>query len=230
MTSQTTADSLRGTSHAPPARSAAAGLSAPGSVKLRRRPRLALLGVLLAVSAALVAGWAVLQAQDTTRVLGVARPVAAGHPISVQDLTYVDVPAGSMPLVIRGGEAGEVLGQYATVGLLPGQLLTRDSVTPFPVPAKGRSLVAVAVDAGRMPTLQLERGDRIAIVSTPSEQDEPPTDEEPESLTATVVSQEAIPDTSTTVINVEVEESRAALLAARAATGRIAVVLQAREP
>lgn len=230
MTSRTTADSHQSMVHATRPAGSTGSLSASSPVKLRRRPRLAVLGILLAVSAALVAGWAVLHAQNTTRVLGVARPIEAGHPIAVQDLTYVDVPAGSMPLVIRGSEVNDVLGQYATVGLLPGQLLTRESVTGSAVPARGRSLVAVAVEAGRMPTVRLERGDRIEIVSTPSAQDEPPAEGRPESLTATVVSVEPLPDTSTTVVNVEIEQSRAALLAARAATGRIAVVLQAREP
>jgi hypothetical protein len=212
-----------------PARTPQSTSSGPGSVRVRRRPLLAIVGVLLAVSASAVAGWAVLNAQNTERVLGIVRTIPAGHPVAVDDLTYVEIPVGSMPAAVRGSDVAEVLGRYATVTLLPGQILVSEALADSLVPPAGFSLVAIAVEAGRLPTVPLEAGDRIDIVSTPAEQEEPPHDRAPDSMAGTVVSTEPLADTTKTIINVQIEQGRAGLLAARAATGRIAVVVGTRE-
>lgn len=197
-------------------------------VKLRRRPMLALLGVLLTAIAAATAGWAVLHAQDTVTVLAVARPIQAGHQVTTADLRFIDLATNSRSSVFSAGEAEQAVGRYARVTLLPGQLLLRDALSTSLIPPSGSALVAVTVPSARMPSVALEGGDRVLVVSTPSEQDEPPHNVPPDSLIAQVVSTQPLADTDLIVVTVQVDQSRAGLLAARAATGRIAVVVLTR--
>lgn len=196
------------------------------TVRNRRRPTLTIAGVLLTVVAAAGAGWAVLQAQHTERLLGIARPVEAGRRIGPQDLRYVDLPAGQVGAGWPGAQPSDVIGLVAAVRLLPGQLLVPEAVTDSLAPTTGSALVGVTVEIGRAPAVALEPGDRILVVSTPAEQDDPPPSTvRPDALAATVVSTEDLVDSGRLLLNVEVAAPQAGLLAARAATGRIAVVL-----
>ena len=72
------------------------------------------------------------------------------------------------------------------------------------------------------------RGDVVRIVTTPGDQGEI-TDREPVTIEATVVGVNRVEETGETVVDVAVPEAEAAELAARAATGRVALVLDARE-
>jgi hypothetical protein len=200
----------------------------PDPVRLRRRPILVTVGILLTVTASATAGWAVLHAQDTVRVLAVARPVSAGHQITSRDLTVLDLAANSTSSVLAAGDAKQAVGRYATVSLLPGQLLLRESLSDEVLPAAGSALVAVTVPSSRMPAVALEAGDRVLVVSTPADQEDPPHADVPDSLVALVVSTQPLPDTDQIVVTVQIEQARAALLAARAATGRIAIAVLTR--
>ena len=71
-------------------------------------------------------------------------------------------------------------------------------------------------------------GDRIRVVATPGAQGEF-TNEPPVTIPAVVVGVRAQVDTGVSVVSVQVPEGRAAELAARAATGNVAVVLDSRE-
>jgi len=68
----------------------------------------------------------------------------------------------------------------------------------------------------------------VRVVATPGQQGEV-TDEEQRSITATVVGVYPADDSGQTVVSVQVPYDRAAELAARAATGKVAVVLDSRE-
>ena len=69
---------------------------------------------------------------------------------------------------------------------------------------------------------------RVRVVATPGAGGEV-VDGPPVTIPATVVGQHPDPDTGATVVSVQVPESRAAELAARAATGNVAIVLDSRE-
>ena len=79
-----------------------------------------------------------------------------------------------------------------------------------------------------MPGEPLVAGDRIRVVATPGAQGEV-TDEPPVTIPATVVGVRATAERATSVVSVQVPEGEAAELAARAATGNVALVLDSRE-
>ena len=81
--------------------------------------------------------------------------------------------------------------------------------------------------AALLPGEPLRAGD-LRVVATPGQQGEV-TDGEQRSITATVVGVYSDADSGQTVVSVQVLYDQAAELAARAATGKVAVVLDSRE-
>ena len=71
-------------------------------------------------------------------------------------------------------------------------------------------------------------GDRIRVVATPGAGGEV-VDAATVTIPATVVGLHPDPDTGATVVSVQVPQAQAAELAARAATGNVAIVLDSRE-
>ena len=102
------------------------------------------------------------------------------------------------------------------------------AVTTDPVPTAGQAVVGILLPAGQAPTVDLRPGARVRIVATPRAQEDAPT-----SLaagTAAVLVSTSIDELSgNTIANVAVPAPQAASLAALAATGRAALVLDADE-
>ena len=71
-------------------------------------------------------------------------------------------------------------------------------------------------------------GDRVRIIATPGQQGDVG-QEPPASIAATVVGLYPNAENGQTVVSLEVPEGQAAELAARAATGKVALVLDSRE-
>ena len=95
-------------------------------------------------------------------------------------------------------------------------------------PATGESIVGVALATGKLPAEPLRAGDRVRLVQTPADQaDVPATQVTIDALVQNVPVMSE--DGQTVVIDLLVPSSRAAEVAARAATGRVALVLDSRE-
>jgi hypothetical protein len=109
-----------------------------------------------------------------------------------------------------------------------GGLVTQGSITATVVPAQDMSVVGVAVPAALLPGEPLRSGDQVRVVATPGQQGEV-TDDEQRSIAATVVGVYPDVDSGQTVVSVQVPYDQAAELAARAATGKVAMVLDSRE-
>ena len=102
--------------------------------------------------------------------------------------------------------------------------MTPDQVGTVVVPGQGETLVGVPISPGLMPTEGLQAGDRVRLVQTPGQSGE--VAGVPVTIPATVVS--VTPGDTQTVVNVVVSTDRAAELAARAGTGRVALVVDSR--
>jgi hypothetical protein len=137
---------------------------APG--RRQRRPALVLVGVLLILVGAAVTAQLFLRVGGRTAVLAVARPVAAGHTITGQDLTEVRISIDSALRAVPASERSRVVGQVATVDLLARSLLTREALATASIPGAGQAIVGVALKAGQMPSA-LEAGDRVMVILTP---------------------------------------------------------------
>lgn len=195
--------------------------------KPRRRPALLALGASLAALGVLSGAWLVNSAGDRQSVLAVARDVPYGTVITAGDLTRAEVSLDPTVATVPAAELSQIVGRIAATHLTPGSLLTRSAVTDAAPPASGQVLVAIAVVAGRMPAGGLQAGDKVLVVDTPMPGADPPT-LPPTSIAGTVVRLSHPDLNGVTVIDVAVATTSGPALAARSATGRIAVVLQPR--
>lgn len=196
--------------------------------KTRRRSGVLAAGVALVVVGALGAAYLTQVVGDTARVVAIARDVQPGEVIERADLTVADVSTDPVLDPVPADRLSELVGQRAAVALTTGSLLTDAAVTEQVLPAAGQSLVGVALQPAQLPSEPLQAGDRIRIVDTPASQGEPPAST-PQTIPGVVVSTSEPDDSGQTIVNVTVPSGQAAALAARVATGRIALILDTRE-
>ena len=180
--------------------------------------------VLFVVMAVLLAGWFWQQKSDQRAVLVIAEPVPAGSVITAKDLEIVEVSGvnGAIP----SADSESVIGSTAAVGLVDGQILTRDMVTADPLPGPGERVVGLQLDATRAPA-GLVPGDVVVVLAVPPEGDPSTPDEldDPTVLapSATVASAAAIEGAGTRLTLV-VPEPVAERVTAYVAAGRVALV------
>ena len=205
---------------------AAPPMSAPP--RTRRRPAVLAAGVALVAVGALGAAYLTQVVGGTVAVVAVVRDVAPGEVVQAADLTIADISTDPALSPVPADRLSSVIGQRTAVALTAGSLLTDAAVATTVVPTQGRSLVGVALAAAQLPAERLQPGDRVRIVDTPTSQGEPPTTA-PATIAGQVASAVGPDDTGLTVVNVTVPSGQAADLAARVATGRVALVLDSRE-
>lgn len=198
--------------------------------RLRRRRRRWVLALCAALVAAggLGSAFVFTSVNDTQEVLVVSSDIKRGETIEAGDLSVVRVSVDPALTPVPGSRKAELEGSRAAVDLWAGTLLTEQAVADNLVPGEGESLVGISLTPAQMPSEPLYGGDVVRIVTTPGDQGEI-TEEEPVTIEATVVGVSRVEETGETVVDVSVPEAEAADLAARAATGRVALVLDARE-
>lgn len=200
----------------------------PAPPRTRRRPGLLAAGVAMVALGALGAAYLTQVVGNTVPVVAVVQTVRAGEVINRADLAVANVAADPALAPVTAERLDSFVGQRAAVDLSAGSLLTEQAVTDEVVPAAGRSLVGVALTSSQLPAAVLQPGDRVRVVDTPTAQGEPPSTT-PSTIPGEVASAVGPDDTGLTVVNLIVTDDRAADLAARVATGRVALVLDSRE-
>lgn len=185
-------------------------------------------GVGLLALGGLTSAWLVTATGNTIAVVAVAQDVQRGEVIDRADLTIVNVRADPALDVVPQARLAEVVGTNAVVGLFAGSLLTSEATTDQLVPADGLSLVGVALTTAQMPAEPLLPGDPVRVVDTPPSQADPPAGN-PDTISGEVASVNGPDDVGLTTVDVLVPTGQAAGLAARVATGRVALVLDSRE-
>jgi len=193
----------------------------------RRRPALLALGVALVAVGAVVAVWLVGAQGQRTSVLMMARDVPYGAVVTDADVTSVEVSLDPSVTVVPAAARDRVVGMSAATALSAGSLVSPGQLTSSTPPGPGQVLVGVAVPAVRMPAGGLLAGDRVLIVDTPAADADPPTGV-PGSIPATVVRVGGADLNGVSVVDVTVTPGDGPALAARSATGRIAIVVQPR--
>jgi len=196
--------------------------------KRRRRPWLFALCAALVAAGALGSAFAFTSVTDTRAVLVVSRDINRGETIEAGDLSVVRIGVDPTLNPVPGSQMAKLEGSRAAADLWAGTLLTEAAVTDQLVPGQGESLVGISLTPAQMPSEPLRAGDTVRIVTTPGDQGEV-TNEDPVTVEAVVVGVSLVPETGETVVDVSVPEGDAADLAARAATRRVALVLDARE-
>lgn len=153
-------------------------------------------------------------------VLAVARTVDPGQVVTEADLTVVRVAADPGVRTVASTERSTIVGQRATVRLLPGSLLTSGAVTKGNVIADGYTVIGAVVKPGQYP-LGLRSGDRVQIVVVGGATGDRPVD-------ATIVAVSSNGSGNGSAISLAVPRDAATRLAAAGAEGRLLLMVPPR--
>jgi hypothetical protein len=184
--------------------------------------------VLAVCAGGLLSAYAYTSTTDTRAVLAVTSTVHRGELIEAGEVATVRIGVDPALHPVAAGQLGRVVGQRAATDLPAGSLVTEESVAATLVPPNGRSVVGVGLPSALLPGEPLQAGDRVRVVATPGQQGEVTAGRQ-RTLAATVVSVHPDPDNAQTVVSLQVPFAVAAEVAARASTGKVALVLDSRE-
>ncbi|WP_328863275.1 SAF domain-containing protein [Streptomyces sp. NBC_00306] len=206
----------------------------------RRRPGMAVLAAALIAAGGAGGFLAWQKTGERMPVLAVTQSVAAGDVIDESDLTDASVSLDPALKPFPAGERDKVVGKRAAVALVPGALLSRGQVTDRSLVQDGEQLVGIGLKPDRLPATRLSAGDRVLVVYTPADgaadrsSADPGPDADggtapqaPTAVSARVVRVgEPQQATGDVVVDVAVPQAQGPGLAAQAATGRIALVVE----
>ncbi|MFH8253037.1 SAF domain-containing protein [Microbacterium sp. B2969] len=183
-------------------------------------------GIALAVVGGLGSWYFFTTVGNTTTVLTVTKDIPRGQQITAQDLGTLQIAGDQATNALKASQSQEAIGEVAMVDLPAGSLVTSSTVGKSLVVADGDSIVGVALTSAQMPSQTLVAGDKVRLVDTPIAQGEPPATT-PQTFTATVFSVRQDTQNNRWIIDLVVSPEKAPDIAARAATGRVALVLDA---
>ncbi len=192
--------------------------------RLRRRPAL-IAGALVAIClGAVLAAWAWTTTTSTQEVLAARHTIARGTVIEAGDLERIRINADPALHPLPASAYDATVGKRAALDIGAGGLLTADATTASILPPTGSSVVGVALTPAQAPGLPLQTGDKVRVVLTPAKGAGPPAGA-PVFSDAEVVGTHADQATGELVVDLLVPHADAAVLAARVATGNVALVL-----
>ncbi|MFE9933681.1 SAF domain-containing protein [Streptomyces sp. NPDC005533] len=202
----------------------------------RRRPGLIALSVALIAAGGLSGALLFTASGQRTAVLVVARDVPVGAAVTDADLAPASLALDPAVKAVPVTRKKSIVGQRAAVALKTGALLSPGQVTSASLVKAGEQLVGVALKPSQLPASRLAPGQEVLIVSTPesvqavggAKPAEPAG--APKTVAATVVAVgAAAPATGAVVVDVAVPATDGPALAARVATGAIALILAPQE-
>lgn len=123
-------------------------------------------GALLASLGALMVVWLVGAAGQRQEVLVVRQQVPYGSVVTDEDLGVARISLDPGIRSVPTTDRGLVVGQVASTRLVPGMVLAPGMVEPEGEPVAGRVLVPLALATERMPAGGLRAGDRILVIDT----------------------------------------------------------------
>jgi hypothetical protein len=194
--------------------------------KLRRRPALLAGGVAAVCLGALIAVWAWTSTTHTEQVLAARATIHRGQIITADDIERVRISSDHTLTPLPASAHDSVIGKRAALDIAAGSLLTSQAANGEALPPRGKSVVGISLTAAQAPAVPLQGGDQVRIVLTPGQDGSAPTGA-PQFTTAQVVDTQVDDSTGNTVVDVLVPYADAGVLASRAATGNIALVLDA---
>lgn len=184
-------------------------------------------GVVAVCLGALLAGWAWAATTNTQSVIVARHLIERGSVIEASDLARVRLSVDPAVKPVAGDDLSGVVGQRATVDIADGALLTPDSFGELVVPGSGRSVVGVALAPERGPGSDLHTGDQVRVVVTSADGES--ATGTPAFHDAEVADVHVSTETGQVVVDLLVPHADAPLVAAQAATGQVAIVLDSRE-
>jgi len=194
--------------------------------KLRRRRTHLLAAVALLIVAGLAAVFIVQQLQTQNRVIQVRTDIPRGAVIKAGDLAEITVGAIQGVSTVPGDQLTGLVGQRATIDLAKGSLLPDGGVGTVAIPAAGQTLVGIRLEQGRMVIGDVSIGSKLRLIVTAPQGGDPSFRDGNSGRQFAAVLMESAPalDGAATLVNVQVSQKDASLIAQLAATGRLAIV------
>lgn len=192
--------------------------------KLRRRPALVVGGVAATALGCLLGAWAWSATTNTEEVLAARHTIHRGEVISADDLQRIRIGTDPALTPLPASAYDDVVGERAALDISAGGLLTSESTTDKPMPPDGMSIVGISLTPTQVPALPMHGGDKVRVIVTPGANGEVSSNT-PQFTVAEVVDTVFDETTGNTIVNVLVPYADAGVLAARAATGNVALVL-----
>ncbi|WP_225440082.1 hypothetical protein [Amycolatopsis eburnea] len=193
-----------------------------GGGRRRSVPHL-LLGVLLVAVCSAGGVFAGMQLGDRESVIALARAVAVGQLLEVQDLKQVSMAVDSGMDVLPASAASTVVGRPVAFSLPVGSLVTRSVLGVPQIPASGKGVAAVGLKPGQFPP-DLAPGTTVAVLATPGQSPAVGTPlGQTSSWTAVVTAVAARETEQITVVSLQLPESDARALAS-APAGQLSLV------
>ncbi|MET8763060.1 SAF domain-containing protein [Lentzea sp. NPDC004782] len=166
-----------------------------------------------------------MQLGNRESALVLARPVAVGQILSMEDLKQVRMPPDSGMDLLPAAATPEVVGQPVAFSLPAGSLLTRSLLGTPLIPLPGKAVAAVGLKPGQFPP-DLSPGTTVAVLITQGQNatpGSPPAIGQPSSWTGVVAGVAKRETEQTTVVSLHLSESDARALAA-APAGQLCLV------
>lgn len=140
---------------------AAQGMTSPLST--RQRPKgYAALAVALIIGLGALGYYFYTSAGAKVPVVVAVQDVPVGHTIQRADLSTIEVSGGVT--AVAGSHLSSLVGQTATVEILPNSLVQRSMVTSGSALTSGQGLVGVAAAPGQIPSAGLQPGDKVEVL------------------------------------------------------------------
>lgn len=218
----------------PDTRAGAPGMGAASTplprLRVRRRPWLFALMAALVAAGGLLAAYAYTSLDRTQAVLVLVDDVARGATIEQSDISVVRLSVDPALSAVAATDESRIVGSRAAADLWAGTLVTEGSIAESVVPVTGESMVGVSLTSAQMPSEPLYAGDEVRLVLTPEGVDgSGGLGQTLRTIDAAVVNVSRVAETGSTVVDVTVASDEAAELAAVAARGGVALVLDTRE-
>lgn len=192
--------------------------------KLRRRPAVVVAAVIMTALGCLLGAWAWNASTDTQEVIAARATIHRGETIQAGDLQRIRISRDPLLTPLPASAFDDVVGQRAALDISAGGLLTDASTSDEPLPPQGQTIVGIALTPAQVPAMALHGGAKVRLIATPGDEGTAAANTPPFSV-AEVVSTALDETTGNTVVNVMVPYADAGVLAARAATGNVALVL-----
>ncbi len=145
-------------------------MAAPQHIGARRSAPRAVAGLLVTTLAVLVFVTIDLRAGHQRQVLAVTTAVAAGQPLSADDVVAVAVSAESGVPLVAASDLATVIGRTAAVPLVRGELLAPRLLGPASFPPDGQAVIGIDIKPGQAPA-GLQPGSTVLVLATPAGSD-----------------------------------------------------------
>ena len=214
----------------PPANTTVKAVSTPEPPRMpgRRNPKWIALGVIAICLGGLLSYVIYSRVATESAVVAIAQTVYRGETIEAGDLTEITLSGETVQQAVPAGELQNLVGKRAVFDLPVGAVVPSTAVADVVLPADGRAVVGLKLEAGRAPTSLLLPGSLVRLVALPAPVDAQSSDKLVGTVyVASVVDQAPAADGISTLVNVDVSAKQAPTIAMLASQDRLAVVRDA---